>query len=405
MNPASTAESAVALRPANRGDAARERLARGAGPRIFHDYFAIRGGGERLVLELASALEGSLVHGYRTSDTYDAAMFPELTASLDLPPPLRRSGLRPLALALAFARLRRAEAARGGVRIFSGIAAPFAAPRRSAAGFNIYYCHTPPRFLFDQREHFAARLRSGQRTLARPILAGFERAYRDVVGRMDLIVTNSQNTRNRIARYLGVESTVVHPPVDTGLFTWAGQGDYYLSTARLTPLKRVDAIVRAFIAMPDRKLVVASGGEQLEALKRLAAGAPNIAFTGWIDDETLRRLIGQAIATIYVPRAEDFGMSAVESMAAGKPVIGVAEGGLLETIIPGRTGILLPPEFTPDHIAAAVRALDPDRALRMREACELRAQSFSLQKFAASMRAMVERAERSIAGASEMLAS
>lgn len=361
---------------------------------LFHDYFAIRGGGERLVLELAREVEGcTLVHGYRTSESYNGETFPEKSISLDLSPLFRRSGLRVMALAAAFTR-RRGWAASVPVRIFSGVAAPFAAPEKGQGGVNIFYCHTPPRFLFDQRDHFLAGQGAVRRLAAGVAMRGFEKGYRAAVARMDVVVANSENTRARISRYLGRDSVVVPPPVDTDKFAWGGQEDYYLSTARLTPLKQVDRIVDAFLAMPDKKLVVVSGGEELENLKRRTAGASNITFKGWVGDAELRALVGRAIATIYLPKDEDFGMSPVESMAAGKPVIGVAEGGLLETILPDETGVLLPSDFSSDQLKQSVAAMTPASAAKMRASCEARAQAFTREKFAAGMRAVISEALR-----------
>jgi glycosyltransferase involved in cell wall biosynthesis len=111
-------------------------------------------------------------------------------------------------------------------------------------------------------------------------------------------------------------------------------------------------------------------------------------FTGLVTEEKLRDLIGNAIATIYLPHNEDFGMSPVESMAAGKPVIGVREGGLMETVVHGKTGMLLSPEINREELIDAVSALTPARALQMRRACEERAQLFSQDLFLDKMRAL-----------------
>ncbi|MBB4003057.1 glycosyltransferase [Aurantimonas endophytica] len=357
-------------------------------PLVVHDYFAIRGGGERLVLTLADAVGADLLFGYRSPESYDETMFPPGNRDLNLPMALRRPGLRAAALAARFAMERR-RAARHGVRVFSGVAAPFAAPEAGSAGRNIFYCHTPPRFLYDQREHFSSMLGGPTGMLKKAGLAQFRRGFEAAVGRMDTIVANSETVRERIRSFLGRDSTVVYPPCDTKSFVWGGQQGYYLSTARLAGLKRVDRIVDAFRTMPDRQLVVASGGDELENLRRRAKDAPNITFLGWVEEDRLRRLIGEAIATIYVPVEEDFGMSPVESMAAGKPVIGVAEGGLRETIVDGETGILLPPGFRPADIADAVGRLSAPRAAAMRGACEARAEMFSEQRFIAGMRAVV----------------
>jgi glycosyltransferase involved in cell wall biosynthesis len=356
---------------------------------IFHDYFSIRGGGERLVLDLARGLEAAVVTGYRTNDSYPESDFPadyrELSA-IRIP---GTRGLTALSLAFAFARAR-PLAANYGTRIFSGVTAPFAAPPLSAPGRNIFYCHTPPRFLYDQRAGYVAGMSAANKLAFAVAAPLFQRDYERTIGNMHVVVANSENTRRRIRRYLGRDSLVVYPPVDTEAFGWGEPQGYYLSTARLSPLKRVDRIVDAFLALPDKRLVIASGGEQNAELRRRAAGAPNISFTGWTSDAQLRELVAGAIATVYVPVDEDFGMSAVESMAAGKPVIGVAEGGLLETVVPGETGILLPSDFRPADLAARVRTLDARAAHAMRAACEARATQFTRRRFLDAMRSLAK---------------
>jgi len=181
-----------------------------------------------------------------------------------------------------------------------------------------------------------------------------------------------------------------------------------LSTARLDPLKRVDRIVEAFKRMPDKKLVVVSGGSEEEKIRKAAAGADNIKVLGWVSESKLQELMGNCIATIYIPMDEDFGISPVESMAAGKPVIGVQEGGVLETIggedllcrmpigkektkntesfIETPHGLLIKKAPEIEDIVQAIYWMTPHRALEMRENCEARAQLFDILLF---IRAMV----------------
>ena len=271
--------------------------------------------------------------------------------------------------------------------LYSGFYAPFAV-HRQRDGRRIYYCHTPPRFAYDLRGFFLARYPAPVRPLASAFFDHVKRHYEEALARMDTVVANSENVRGRLKRFCGVEAQVVHPPIDTERFRWIEAGDYYLSLARLAPYKRVDLVVQAFLAMPDRKLVVASGGPEEGRLRMLAAGATNIAFTGWTDDARLRDLVGRCRAAIYVPEDEDFGMSPVEAMAAGKPVIGVAEGGLLETVIDGETGLLVPPAPGVEALVEAVNRLDGARALAMREACEARAARFAAPRFLERMKAL-----------------
>ncbi|MER0240303.1 glycosyltransferase [Fulvimarina sp. MAC8] len=354
---------------------------------IFHDYFGIKGGGERLALTLANAFEADLFYGYRQPESYEPSMFPAHAVDLALPAFLRRPGIRAASLAARF-RLSRSTANPYATRVFSGVAAPFAVPLKSRGGKNIYYCHTPPRFLYDQKDFFLKD--QGGSFAKRLALSRFEAGYRNAVDRMDVIVANSRNIQGRISHYLGRDSVVVYPPCDTHRFQYLRQGDYYLSTARVSGLKRVGSIVEAFLNMPEKRLIVASGGEELANVRRRAAGARNIEFFGWVKEAELQRLVGNAIATLYGPVDEDFGISPVESMAAGKPVIGVAEGGLKETILHDETGFLLPAGFKPDDIAAAVTTLTPERALAMRSACEKQAEQFSLARFLEGMRAIIQ---------------
>ena len=179
--------------------------------------------------------------------------------------------------------------------------------------------------------------------------------------------------------------------MDTAAFPNLGQEPFYLSTARVDVLKRVDVVVRAFCDLPDKRLVVVSGGSELARVRELAAGRANIEIRGWTEEAELRRLVGSAIATIYIPRDEDFGISPVESMAAGKPVIGVREGGLTETVVHGETGILLPPDPQPADLARAVTELGPGEALGMRAACQRRAGVFDTAVFIRNMQAVAER--------------
>lgn len=356
---------------------------------VYHDYFAIRGGGERLVLDLANGLGCDLVFGYRQAESYELAEFPARSRSLGFEVGRWPRGIRTLGLALTFVR-EQGHAARYSTRIFSGVMAPFAAPPKSAPGRNIFYCHTPPRYFYDLRAHYE-RNSDPLRRLGLLLLGpALRRRYEEAVARMHVIVANSENVRRRIKTHLGRDSVVIYPPVDTAGFAWAEPQGYYLSTARLTPLKRVGEIVDAFLQMPDKRLVVASGGEDEAALRARAAGAGNITFTGWTSETQLRSLVAGAIATIYVPIEEDFGMSPVESMSAGKPVIGVAEGGLLETVVPGETGLLVRRGFEVADIVDAVGSLDEAAALRMRAACEARAQLFTRDRFLAAMRALVD---------------
>ena len=104
--------------------------------------------------------------------------------------------------------------------------------------------------------------------------------------------------QQRIKQYLHKESIVIYPPCHVDKYQWQSQGDYYLSTARVEPDKRIKLIVEAFKKMPGKKLLVTSGGSELEALKQLSKGHANIRFSGWCNDQALPVLMGNCIATL-----------------------------------------------------------------------------------------------------------
>lgn len=273
--------------------------------------------------------------------------------------------------------------------IFSGSNAPLAVHNHPGK-VNILYCHTPPRFVYDLKDHYLSSVSAWQKVPLKALIAWFQPQYEKAISNMDLVIANSRNVQKRLRHYLGVESIVVYPPCDTEKFRWIEQGNFYLSTARLEPYKRVDLIVDAFLRMPEKHLVISSGGSQLEQLRKRAEGAGNIHFTGWCDHSVLLDLVGRCIATLYLPVDEDFGMSPVESMAAGKPVIGVAEGGLLETVIEHETGVLCPQNPLIEDVVEAVEYLSKNMAFSMRSDCEKQAEKFSVERFHNCINALLD---------------
>lgn len=352
---------------------------------LLHDAFDFKGGGERLVLSLCRKLNLDLAYGQWCADSFDLSDLPGQTFDLNgyssLP------GYRTVNRYRAFTQRTRFLKDYRTV-IYSGINAPLAVHNHSQ-GRNIFYCHTPPRALYDLREYQMARLSVLRKILVAGYNAWFQPLYEEAVRHMDVIVANSRNTQDRLTQFLGLESVVVHPPCPTQWFQWKGQGDYYLSTARLEGVKRVGRVLEAFSGMPDKKLIVTSSGPEFLQLREKYKTYSNISFTGPVEEEELRNLIGNAIATLYIPVDEDFGMSPVESMAAGKPVIGVREGGLIETVLQNETGILLNADPSIEEIRQGVLDLSPGRALSMREACEAQAQKFDEKIFIRKMQSLI----------------
>jgi len=352
---------------------------------VLHDSFDIKGGGEKLILTLVKSLNSDLGFGFKDEVTYS---FDDLQPNqlIDLNAYSNKLGWRSIKLLSTF-KNQTAFLHKYDIVIYSGLSS-ITAVHNHPNGKNILYCHTIPRFVYDLKYFYLSQATWWQKPLLQFLISHLQPRYERAFNQMDVVIANSENVKRRIQKYLNREALVVYPPVEVNQYQWIKQDNYYLSTARFESHKRVELVVRAFMKMPDKKLIVASGGSDLERLQSLAATYSNISFTGWCDDEQSQQLIGKAIATIYIPIEEDFGMSPVESMAAGKPVIGVAEGGLLETVVDGETGVLIE-DVSVDAVVEAVFVMSKDKALTMRAACEKRAQLFRTKVFLDKMRELV----------------
>ncbi len=349
---------------------------------FLYDFLLANGGAEQLALTTVKSFPDLELHtGFINSDLFQDTIAHTLTA------PISHPALQAIRLLYAF-RHQTGYLSDYDTVIYSGSYAPVAVWNHTD-GKNIYYCHTPPRFVYDLKDYYLQQIPYWQQPLLHALIKYVRTRYELAIAQMDSLIANSQNVHRRLLDYLGVSSTVIYPPVNIAHYKWLNAGDYYLSTARLEPYKRVDLIVKAFVDMPDKQLVITSGGSDLSRLEQIANNAANIHFTGWVNDQQLANLVGNAIATIYLPINEDFGISPVESMAAGKPVIGVAEGGLLETVIDQQTGILI---SAVDHlrIIEAVSGLSSKQAHTMRHDCEQQAQQFSKDRFLQQMGGQIQ---------------
>jgi glycosyltransferase involved in cell wall biosynthesis len=352
---------------------------------ILHDAFAFKGGGERLVQILCRELEADLAFGYIKKNSFDLNKLPGRLFNLK-----SQSSLPLWRTIKRLHTFHKKTKFLGDYKnvIYTGQNSLLAAANHPK-GKNIYYCFTPPRSIYDlKKDHLASQSLLGK--LAHVMHNFFfQPLYENAIRKMDVIITDSKNVQNRIQKYFGLKSIVIYPPCDLDKFRWVGQDDYYLSTARLTPYKRVDIIIKAFSKLPEKRLIVSSTGPDEKHLRQLAKGFDNIQFTGDVNEQELQQLIGNAISTIYIPQDEDFGMSPVESMSAGKPVIGAGEGGLLETLIHGKTGWLTNPDPSPEELILAIKEMTPRQALSMRNTCEKRADIFCANNFIKNMREII----------------
>ncbi len=342
---------------------------------VLHDFLDAAGGAERVALGLARHLDADLVTTNADPEVVKTLGFADAKViSLGSLP--RGTPWRHIAASRAFARAR----LHGYDRfVFSGNWSVFASKRHHP---NLWYCHTPTRFFYDQREATLARLSFSGRIAARAwtrIHAAFEQR---AVRRCDRILANSRNVQERIRRYYGRDSEVVYPPVDTTRFRFERVGDFWLSATRLYPEKRIDLQLEAFRNLPEAKLTIVGGyapGDRAEAYVKSLHPPPNVSLVGRIPDEDLVSLYARCRGLLATATDEDFGLTPVEAMASGKCVIATDEGGYRETILPRRTGFLLPAR--PEAFVETIRGLDTATLEGMRGACVARAREFDAAVF------------------------
>jgi glycosyltransferase involved in cell wall biosynthesis len=220
---------------------------------------------------------------------------------------------------------------------------------------HVCYCHSPPRFLWDyhryaEREHLGLLARM----LVSTRLAHLRQWDRVTAERADGWISTSRVVQDRIRKYYGKDSSIIAPPVNTRRFDVGdGQGQHYLMLMRLVGWKRPDIVVEACsrLGVP---LVVAGDGRELEHVRKLAG--PTVKFVGRVDDAQMRGLYRDCKALI-LPSEEDFGITPLESMASGRPVIAYGRGGALDTINTATTGVFFE-EQTAESVMGAITAFE-----------------------------------------------
>jgi glycosyltransferase involved in cell wall biosynthesis len=223
----------------------------------------------------------------------------------------------------------------------------------------------------------------------RPIMAGLARWDRDTADRVDRYVAISHHVAGRIGRYYNRQATIVYPPVDTVFYHPNGQTPerYALIVSALVPYKRIEVAVEACRRARVPLKIVGDGPERA-ALERMADGAAQ--FLGRLSNDEVRDLYRRA-AVVLLPGEEDFGIVPLEAQACGRPVVALARGGAIETVLPDETGLLVEepaPEAFADAIATALdRPFDVAGIRR-------HAERFSRERFGNEMEAIVGEGRR-----------
>jgi len=355
---------------------------------IFHDSLETMGGGEKLVLTLARGLKADVISANVDKSVIAKMGFSDVNL-ISVGNTIKTAPLKHIQLSWLFynADLR----GKYDFFIFSGNWAHYAAFKHKP---NLWYCLTPTRVFYDlyrsllEREGFLTGL------LFRMWVFVHRRFDQRSVAKCEKIVSDSKNVQSRVKEYYGRESVVVYPPIDTKRYHYRKNGDFWLSVNRLYPEKRVDLQIDVFRELPKERLVIVGGylqGDHASAYVRRIREAlpPNVEIRGSLSEDELIELYANCKAFITTAMDEDFGMTPLEAMASGKPVVAVNEGGYKETIVDGKTGVLA--AASESSLRHAISSLKNFGSYRQR--CHARAMEFDSAIFIKRMAKLIRHSQ------------
>jgi glycosyltransferase involved in cell wall biosynthesis len=350
---------------------------------VAHDYLLVMRGAERTFAAIAELYSNAPIFTllYDESGTNGRFAGRRITTSLLQRLGIGQSGFRRLLPLYPFAiEHMRVPDCDAVVSSSSAFAHGITVPQNAV---HLCYCHAPFRYAWYEEARALHETAAVLRGPLRAQLRWMRKWDVKASARVDTYIANSQLTRERIRRFYGRDAPIIHPPVETHRFTPGTPGDSLLVVSELVPHKRVRVALEAARRTATPIRIVGSGPEH----ESLTQAYPEAEFLGRVADEQLAELFAGARAVI-VPSMEEFGITAVEAQAAGRPVIAPAAGGARETVLDGQTGILA----TLDDVDSFVRAIEGIGDLDFDPACAVaNAERFSVASFQGQLDAAVRR--------------
>lgn len=357
---------------------------------LVHDFLTRLGGAERVLKALSELFQKAPIYTLLYDEAKVGSQFPSskiITSRLQKLPSLLRSRPRYL-LPLMPRVIEEWDFSKFDLVISSnsafshGIITP---PQTH----HICYFHSPMRYAWDWTHEYRREQRVGPlRQIAIAYLLKKIRMWdQTAADRADTYIANSHNVKHRIKKYYRQDATVIYPPVDTERFQISRHHeDFFLIVSTLTPYKRIDLAIQLFNKI-RKKLVIIGDGAQKTFLENIAGDG--IEFLGFCDDATKTEYLKNCRALIF-PGEEDFGITPVEAMACGKPVLAYGRGGVRESVIEGVTG-----EFFNEPTVAS---LEDGLAKLIRNernfnplVCRKQARKFSKEVFMEKMKEIVKK--------------
>lgn len=259
---------------------------------------------------------------------------------------------------------------------------------------NLWYVYSPKREIWDLYGYVRSQI------VPTNFLVGVNKYLFDcwvfarrIIDRLDAnkmqkIVSISKNVNQRVKKYLKKNSAIIYPPTETHKYFYEPPKNYWFSVNRLINHKRVDLQLKAFSKLPNENLIIVGSYENSDHFQKYAKYCKeikpkNVDIKSWVRDKELKKLYANCKGFISTSKDEDFGMNVVEAMASGKAVIAPNEGGNKETIINGKTGILID-NITEEKLIGAIKKLGKEiraNPLKFKSASQKQAKKFDTKIF------------------------
>ncbi|MBN2571335.1 MAG: glycosyltransferase family 4 protein [Ignavibacteriales bacterium] len=257
----------------------------------------------------------------------------------------------------------------------------------NADQLHICYCHTPMRYAWDLYHQYLHNVSFLKKHIIKKVLHKIRMWDFINSSRVDYFIANSSHVAKRINKIYRRDAEVIHPPVDVDRFPCKTKKEnYYLAASRFVPYKKMDVIIEAFNQMPDKKLVVIGDGQDYKKAKSIAK--KNIELLGYVKHQDLYKYMKNAKAFVFAAE-EDFGIVVVEAQACGTPVIAFGIGGVCDSVVDKKTGLLFY-EQTSDSIIEAILSFEKIEDKFHPEKISKHAQKFSRTNFERKIKRFID---------------
>jgi len=357
---------------------------------IFHNYLDNIGGAEIVTLTLARELDADVYTTNINKEKIKKMGFSDIRIKSIGKVPINA----PFRHQLALWKFKRLNLKKYDFYIISGDWAVSGVVNNKP---NLWYVHSPPRELWDLYKYVRNNLVPLHLRFIYDSWVLYNRfLYKKYIKNVEKITCNSKNTQNRIKKFLNRDAVVINPPIETSDYYYKKTGDYWLAVNRLLSHKRVDLQIKAFFKLPKEKLIIVGCYEKSRHFQQYAdyikkIKPNNVEIRSWVTHRELTDLYANCKGFITTSRDEDFGMTPLEAMASGKPIIAPNEGGYKETITK-KTGILID-NVNPEKLVETIKKINSElkrNPEKYKRECIKQAKKFDSKVFINKIRELIK---------------